>query len=45
MVASSEEAKPITEQIIELFESLFLSVITRLIQKDSDVKIKLTGSL
>jgi hypothetical protein len=45
MVASSEDSKPVTEQVIDLFESLFLTVITRLIQKDNAPKIKLTGSL
>ncbi len=34
LVQSSEEAKPLTEMLVSLFENVFLSVIGRLIKKD-----------
>lgn len=45
LVQGSEESKSVTEQLITLFESLFLSVIARLISQDDEPKIKLTNQL
>jgi hypothetical protein len=35
----------VAEQIVDLFESLYDTVLARMIQKDNAQKIKLTGSL